>query len=162
MQGTMGHALYTVKNGIPHHSVMSRSSDKGKGNFMDQILPPPPLVEFVGNFRSRQPNEIRIGKMFTQVTDGITRQIGSKHRLKIGDNETRVMNQIATPRCPRFGIRKILMRFKRIARSDQPPHGIQPQIFQRNFRIVDMTFMRGIERASQQPYPQSRPAASVK
>lgn len=134
-----------MKNRVANDPMASRAPDKSKRKHKKQLLPFVPTTELVGDLGTGQPDEICIRKMVLEGFNCIVRTDRSKLDFDIRNQNARMNNQIAAHMYALINTGETDFGFKRIAGGDKPPHCIKPEIFHRDFRVVDVSGMRRIK-----------------
>ena len=112
-----------------------------------------PLVKVNEAVSAHQPDEVCGRSLRAQQGERVGGVGVGKVLLKAGYNNTFVINEIAAPRHALFHRWQTAIVLQRIARCDQPPNAVQLQPFKCGQRGIDVTLMRGIERAAEQSNP---------
>lgn len=142
--------------------MVSRATDKSKREHIKQFLPFVPTPEFMGDLGTRQPDKIGIGKMLLQSRDCVMCPDCSKRGLNIRNENARMNNQLAALTGALVNARKTDFGFEGITGSNKPPYRIKPEIFHRDFGIMNMSGMRGIKGTAQKTDPFFFPAGPIK
>lgn len=111
------------------------------------ILPQMKLRHVV---RPHQPDKPDLRIKLLHLRKRLRRVARAQLRLDICHLDPRVLHHLTRFRQAQFQ-RCRPARFQRIARTDHPPHPVQPEPFQCLTRDVRVPFMRRIERPAQKP-----------
>ena len=109
-----------------------------------------PQMELRHIVSPHQPHKPYLRVKRAHLCKGLRRVPRAQMRLDIRHFNTRMLHHFPRPRHTQVQRRRPA-RFQRVARTDHPPHPIQPEPFQRLTRDMRMTIMRRIKRPTKQP-----------